>query len=67
MEHTLPRLWTAQEVALWLSCSTRQVIRWAKAGHLPSILLPDGERMFDPVELAAWLAKRRAEGEDHAN
>jgi hypothetical protein len=62
MEPTLPRLWTVQDVSLWLSCPARQVIRWAKAGKLPSIALPDGELMFDPVELTKWLARQRAEG-----
>jgi hypothetical protein len=62
MDTTLPRLWTAQDVAIWLSCPTRLVIRWAKAGKLPSMTLPDGEFVFDPVELSAWLTKRRAEG-----
>jgi hypothetical protein len=38
------------------------VVRWAKSGKLPSIKLPDGELVFDPAELAAWLTRRRAEG-----
>jgi predicted site-specific integrase-resolvase len=59
MDHALPRLCTAQEVALWLTCPTRQVIRWAKEGRLPCITLPDGERMFDPSELAAWMQAQR--------
>jgi hypothetical protein len=59
METTLPRLLTAQDVGLWLVCPTRQVIRWAKAGQLPSITLPDGELMFDQSELAAWIERRR--------
>jgi hypothetical protein len=66
MENTLPRLWTAQDVAIWLSCPPRQVIRWAKAGKLPCITLPDGDVMFDPAVLAAWLTTRRAQGDDHA-
>jgi hypothetical protein len=64
METTLPRLWSVQDVALWLTCPTRQVIRWAKAGQMPSIILPDGERVFDPAELANWLATRRRKEND---
>ena len=62
MDTTLPRLWTAQDVALWLCSPTRQVLRWAKTGELPAKTLPDGEYVFDPLELSAWLTKRRAEG-----
>jgi hypothetical protein len=47
-----------KNVALWLTCPTRHVIRWA-AGKLPSITLPDGELVFNPAELAAWLERQR--------
>jgi hypothetical protein len=63
----LPRLWNTQDVALWLNCTPRQVIRWAKAGKLPCITLPDGDVMFDPAELMAWLTTRRVQGSDHAD
>jgi excisionase family DNA binding protein len=59
METKLPRLLTIQDVALWLACPTRQVVRWAKAGELPFITLPDGELMFEQSELAAWIELRR--------
>ena len=62
MDTALPRLWTAQDVSFWLCCPTRQVLRWAKDGKLPSIKLPDGELVFDPAELSDWLTKQRAEG-----
>jgi hypothetical protein len=61
MDRPLPRLWTAQDVALWLCSPTAKVIRWAKSGKLPSIKLPDGELMFDPAELSAWLTTHRDE------
>jgi hypothetical protein len=31
---------------------------------MPSIILPDGERVFDPAELANWLATRRGKEND---
>jgi excisionase family DNA binding protein len=59
---SLQRLLTASDVAVWLSLTTRRVVRMARAGEIPSVELPGGERVFDPADLAEWLAARKANG-----
>jgi excisionase family DNA binding protein len=46
-------------VAEYLCLTTRRVVRLARDGGLPHVKLPDGELLFDPEELAAWLAQHR--------
>lgn len=56
----LPVLYTEHDVAEWLGVPVRRVVRQARSGALPSIELPDGERVFDCAELAQWLEEQRA-------
>jgi hypothetical protein len=70
MSTALPHLLTAHEVAQWLGQSARRVERMARRGEIPSIGLPDGSRVYDEAELAAWLRSRRqsdAEGVSRAD
>jgi hypothetical protein len=55
----LPHLLTGGQVARWLLVSTRCVAQMARAGELPSVLLPNGDVMFEPSALLAWLEGRR--------
>jgi hypothetical protein len=55
MDALLPRLLTAQDVALWLALPTGRVERMARAGQIPCVTLPDGSVVFDQEELAGWL------------
>lgn len=57
----LPHLLTPHDVSLWLSMPPARVVRFAKSGQIPCIVLPDGELMFDADELAAWLVRLRTE------
>ncbi len=59
MDAILPTLLTAQDVGLWLCLPTDRVIRLAREGHIPCIVLPSSEMLFDSNELAAWLEKLR--------
>jgi hypothetical protein len=63
---TTPQYWTAQDVGLWLTLPTGRVIRLARRGAIPCIVLPDGELLFDPAELTAWLDAHR-KGALHAD
>jgi predicted site-specific integrase-resolvase len=47
------------QVSSRLDVSLIQVRRWAKAGKVPCIILPDDSVLFDPAELAAWLQSLR--------
>ena len=49
--------WTAAQLAVLLSCSTRHVLKLAKAGKMPSIRL-GGTVRFDPKATGAWLRSR---------
>ena len=46
-------------VGNWLCLPTRTVERMAKLGEIPSITLPNGELVFDHMELHEWLEKLR--------
>jgi hypothetical protein len=50
---------TPQDVGLWLNMPTARVIRLARKGEIPCLALPDGELLFDPTELVAWIARLR--------
>jgi hypothetical protein len=58
MSAILGQLLTPQEVAIWLSISTRDVLRMTRRGELPCLHLPDGEPRYDPAELNVWLRRR---------
>jgi hypothetical protein len=60
-------LWTELQVGIWLSLSTRTVVRMAKAGQIPHIVLPNGELVFDPGDLAAWLEGLRQPAREEAS
>jgi hypothetical protein len=55
----IPRLMTPLDVGLWLTLPTEKIIRWARLGKIPCIVLPGGDLLFDPTELRAWLEQRR--------
>ncbi len=50
-------------VARALSLRTCEVRRMAARGLLPSVLLPNGSRRFDPAELQQWVENLRHIGE----
>lgn len=54
-----PALWTTREVAAYLCLPRRRIAHMARDGLLPCVQLPGGEMMFDPQELAEWLARCR--------
>ncbi len=60
----LPQLLTPMEVGAWLSLPTREVERLARRRAIPCITLPNGELVFDAVDLAAWVARLKAEGRE---
>jgi hypothetical protein len=57
----LPDLLTPSDVARWLSLPTSRVVNLARQGKIPCIVLPGGEMVFDPDELAQWLNALRTE------
>jgi hypothetical protein len=59
MSPALPSLLTPQDVGLWLNMPTARVIRLARKGAIPCLTLPDGELLFDPVELVPWIDQLR--------
>ncbi len=59
MDTLIPHLWTPQDVGLWLTVPTEKVIRLARRGLIPCVCLPDGELLFDPTDLSAWIADKR--------
>jgi excisionase family DNA binding protein len=62
----LPYLLTAHEVAAWLCTTERRVLRMAREGELPHVLLPGGDVMFEPAALVKWLAHQRQPLEEEA-
>jgi hypothetical protein len=51
----LPPLITPHDVADWLTQPVERVLRLARAGKMPCVVLPGGDIMFDRRELAVWL------------
>jgi hypothetical protein len=58
----LPRLMTPYEIGLLLSWPTARVLRMARAGQIPYVLLPDGDILFDEVDIARWIAGKKQPG-----
>lgn len=54
--------WTAEQVAEFLQVHVNTVYDLAKRGEIPSFKI-GGSRRFDPVELRAYLERRREESE----
>jgi excisionase family DNA binding protein len=54
------RLLTAREVADLLGVSAETVLRWTRAGKLPSIKLPGGAIRFREEEIESWIGQRAA-------
>lgn len=54
-----PPLWTAPEVAALLRCSVRGVRRLVARDGLPFVRVGP-RRLFDPVQVRAWLAAHAA-------
>jgi excisionase family DNA binding protein len=52
-------LLTDSEAADFLRLTTRQVVRLAKRGDVPSVNLPDGEVRFDLDDLRQWVEARK--------
>ena len=67
MATTTAQLLTTAEAAQRLAVLPARLLRWAKAGRVPCVVLPDGEPRFSPADLDAWIATHRkpvsAEGE----
>jgi hypothetical protein len=55
----LPTLLTTGEVADLLHETIPRIIRQARRGLIPCILLPSGDFVFDRAEIAAWLDSLR--------
>jgi predicted DNA-binding transcriptional regulator AlpA len=56
----IPRLITARDVAARFGVSEDRVYRAAVNRELPSYLLANRTRRFDPVEVVAWLQSKRS-------
>jgi hypothetical protein len=56
---TLPRLLLPSEVAALLGLTTRQIVRLARTGDLPHLVLPDDSIVIDAADLTRWLNSRR--------
>jgi hypothetical protein len=55
----LPDLLTPAEVGAWLCLPVKRVLRLTREGVLPYVELPGGDIMFEPRELAIWIALHR--------
>jgi hypothetical protein len=58
------------EAAGLVKMTTRRLVRLAKLGEAPCIMLPDGEVRFRESDLRAWVEKYKrpaAEGVGHDN
>jgi excisionase family DNA binding protein len=53
------RLLDAQQVAELLGISADKLYRAAASGEIPSYLLANRTRRFDPLEVHAWLRTKR--------
>lgn len=51
------RLLSIGEVAAMLAVDPMTVRRWSKRYGLPHVLLPSGQRRFDPRELLEWIKR----------
>ena len=65
-------LLTESEAGDKLRMLPTRVLRLARAGEMPCVILPDGELRFDAVDLDAWIEqhKRPIKAQDevtHAN
>ncbi len=58
----MSNLLTESEAAEFLRLTPRQVLRFAKRGELPSVILPGNEVRFDPAELSRWVESRKRPG-----
>jgi predicted DNA-binding transcriptional regulator AlpA len=57
------RLLTARELAARLGVSTGALLRWTRAGKVPSARkLPSGAIRYDPEETEVWLAGLKMAG-----
>jgi predicted site-specific integrase-resolvase len=55
MATTSTHLLTEYEAAAYLAVLPARLKRWAKAGLIPSVELPDGQLRFAAAELDAWV------------
>jgi hypothetical protein len=62
MDAVLPRLMTPNDIGRLLSCPTARVVRMARAGQIPYVLLPDGDILFDEADIARWIAEKKQVG-----
>jgi excisionase family DNA binding protein len=51
-------LLTTREVGQLLGVHPETVLKWARAGDLPSIKLPSGAVRYHPEHLEAWMRER---------
>jgi excisionase family DNA binding protein len=49
------RLLTARELAGQLGISTGALLRWTRAGKVPSVKLPSGAVRFVPEQIEGWI------------
>jgi excisionase family DNA binding protein len=59
MDAQAPTLLTASEAADVVRLTTRQVVRLANRGELPSVRLPGDELRFDAADLWRWIDTHR--------
>jgi excisionase family DNA binding protein len=55
----IDHLLDASEAAILLRMGNAKVLRLAKAGGIPCVVLPDGEYRFDRSDLASWIAAHK--------
>ena len=67
MNTSCPQLLTPMEAADILRLPTRQVVKLAKAGTIPRVLLPGEEIRFDETDLRTWIEARKQDGEGRAD
>ena len=59
MATTSTQLLTVHEAAAHLAVLPARLKRWAKAGVVTSVELPDGELRFSRADLDAWVNEQR--------
>lgn len=68
MATTTTPLLTVFEAAEYLAVLPARLKRWAKAGQVPCLILPDGDVRFAVADLESWVREQRtsAEGKENA-
>jgi hypothetical protein len=57
----LPDMLTPTDIADWLNQPATRIIRQAKRGQIPCVVLPSGDIAFIRTEVIQWLGTLRPE------